>query len=145
LKLSGRLEVGGRVSASEEITARDIEIGGTVRARKITAEERVEVGGSITTSGGVTARTVEIGRRGEVHGPIKADKVFIERDAHAENVYGKEILLRTGASANDIFGQRVTIESYCHVTGEVQYTEELRVGEKVSLSKQPQKVEKLPF
>jgi predicted acyltransferase (DUF342 family) len=92
----------------------------------------------------VTARVVEIGRRGEVHGPIHADVVVINRDARAENVYGKEILLRTGASANNIYGQRITIESHCDVYGEVQYTDELRLGEKVSLAKQPQKVDKLP-
>ena len=133
------------MNASEEIAAKDIEIGGTARAHKIAAEERVEVGGSITTNDGVTARIVEIGRRGEVHGPIRADKVIIDRDAHAENVYGREILLRTGAIADNIYGQRITIESHCDVSGEVQYTDELRVEEKASLSKQPQKVDKLPF
>jgi len=59
-------------------------------------------------------------------------------------VYGKDIVLRSGAEANNIYGQNVTIESHCSVRGEVQYTDELKLGERVALSKQPQKVANLP-
>jgi cytoskeletal protein CcmA (bactofilin family) len=81
----------------------------------------MEVGGAIITVEGVTAHFVKIGRRGKVRGPIKADQGIIGRDAHAENVYGETII----------------IESYCHISGEVQYTGELRMNEHVSLVKAP--------
>jgi cytoskeletal protein CcmA (bactofilin family) len=145
LKLSGRLEVGGRVDVSGEITVKSIEIGGVLRARKAAAEDRVEVGGSITTGEGVKARIIEIGKRGEAHGPLRADEVLVGRDAHVETVSGREVILRTGASAENVYGESVTIESHCHIHGEVQYTGELRLGEKVSLTKTPVKVDKLPF
>jgi cytoskeletal protein CcmA (bactofilin family) len=124
---------------------KDIEIGGVLRARKATAEDRVEVGGSITTGEGVTARFIEIGKRGEAHGPLRADEVIVGKDAHVETVWGKEIVLRTGANAENVYGESVTIESHCHIHGEVQYTRELRLGENVSLTKAPEKVDKLPF
>ena len=124
---------------------KNIEVGGVIRSRKATVEESVEVGGSITTVDGVTARFIEIGKRGEVRGPIRADQVIIGREAHAENIYGKKILLRSGAHAENIYGENITIESNCQISGEVQYTIELRMNEHVSLAKAPQKVDKLPF
>ena len=105
----------------------------------------MEVGGSIVTVEGVTAQSVEIGRRGKVLGPIKADQVVINRDAHAEDIYGKKILLRNGAHAGNVYGENITIESNCHVSGEVHYTGELRISDHVSLDKEPQKVDTLPF
>jgi len=90
---------------------------------------------------GVTARCVEIGRRGKVRGSIKADRVVIGRDAHAEDIYGKQVLLRRGAQAENVYGENITIESNCHICGEVQYTGELRMNEHVTLAKEPQKVD----
>ena len=106
--------------------------------------KREEVGGSITTVDGVTARFIEIGKRGEVRGPIKADQVIIGREAHAENIYGKKIFLRSGAHAENVYGENITSESNCQISGEVQYTIELRMSEHASLAKAPQKVAKLP-
>jgi len=94
---------------------------------------------------GVTAQFVEIGRRGKVLGPIRANQVIIGRDAHAEEIYGKKILLRTGAHAENVYGENITIESHCHIIGEVQYTGELRINSHVSLAKEPEKVDKLPL
>jgi cytoskeletal protein CcmA (bactofilin family) len=133
------------VEIDEEVSAKNIEVGGVLRSRKATAEDHVEVGGAIITAEGVTAHLVEIGRRGKVRGPIKADQVIIGRDAHAENIYGKKIQLRSGAHAENVYGENITIESNCHISGEVQYTGELRMNENVSLGKTPQRVDRLPF
>ena len=76
---------------------------------------------------------------------MKADQVIIGQEAHAENIYGKKIFLRSGAHAENIYGENITIESNCQISGEVQYTNELRMNEHVSLVKAPQKVDKLPF
>jgi len=122
-----------------------MEVGGALRARKITAEESVEVGGSITTEEGVTARLVEIGRNGDVHGPLKADQVIIGKGASAETVYGKNVLLRSGAQAERVYGENITIEHNCRISGEIQYTSELSIAESVWIAKPPQKVDKLPF
>jgi len=145
LKLSGNLEVGGKVEADEEILAKNIEVGGVLRSKKATAEERIEVGGSITTVEGAVAHFVEIGRRGKVRGPIKADRVVIGRDAHAEDINGKKVLLRSGVHAENVYGENITIESNCHISGEVRYTGELKINENVSLAKPPRKVDTLPF
>ena len=62
-----------------------------------------------------------------------------------EDVYGKKVLLRRGAHAENVYGEDITIESNCHISGEVQYTGELRMNEHVSLAKEPHKVDTLPF
>jgi predicted acyltransferase (DUF342 family) len=132
------------VEAGEEISARSIEVGGLLRSRKATAEERVEVGGSINTVEGVSGRVVEIGRRGEVRGPMRADQIIIGKEARAGSIYGREVLMESGAQAENVYGESVTIESHCQIRGEVQYTNELRVGDNVSLAKTPTRVDKLP-
>jgi predicted acyltransferase (DUF342 family) len=116
-----------------------------LRSRKAIAEERIEVGGSIITVEGATARFVEIGRGGEVRGPIKANQVIIGKEARVGNIYGGKVLLRSGAQAENIYGESITIESHCQISGEVKYTNELRMGEHVSLAKSPEKLDKLPF
>jgi len=105
----------------------------------------VEVGGSITTMEGVIARFVEIGKRGKVRGLIRAERVVIGKEASVENIYGKEVYLKNGAIAKSIYGEHVKIEPHCHILGELHYTNELKIGENVTLAKEPQKVNKIPF
>lgn len=105
----------------------------------------MEVGGSIKTVRGVYARFFEIGRRGNVRGHIKAQQVIIGRGAYAEDIYGEQVVLRRGGQAQNVYGKEVIIESNCRISGEVQYTDELRINDHVSLGKTPQKVDKLPF
>jgi cytoskeletal protein CcmA (bactofilin family) len=144
LKISGSLDVGGRVEVCNEVSAKTIEVGGLLRAGKATAEEGITVGGAITTKEGAIGRYVEIGRRGRVQGPIRADKVVIGKDARVESIYGKRILLETGAEAQDVYGESITIESHCRINGEVSYTNDLRLDRNISLAKEPKKVESLP-
>jgi cytoskeletal protein CcmA (bactofilin family) len=104
----------------------------------------VEVGGSIVTDQGVAAQSIEIGKRGDARGPLKAEEVIIGRDAHVESVYGKRIVLESGAHAENIYGEDITIESHCQISGEAQYTHELRLEERASLANEPRKVDRLP-
>jgi len=63
--------------------------------------------------------------------------VIIGGDARVKSSYGKEVLLRTGAEAENVYGERITIDSHCHINGVILYTGELRCGEGVSLAKDP--------
>jgi len=144
LKLSGDLEVGGKADVTGEVAVRNVDVGGTLRARKVTVETRVEVGGSLDAQEGTTAAFVEIGNRGEIRGPVRADEIVIGKDAHVDDVHGRRVVLRTGAQASNVYGEDITIESHCDVSGEVQYTNELRMGSDIRVARQPQKVAKLP-
>jgi predicted acyltransferase (DUF342 family) len=82
--------------------------------------------------------------RGPKTARARAQRAIIGRDARIENIYGKEVLLRTGAEAEDVYGERITIEAHCRIHGEILYTDELRLGENVSLAKNPQKTSSPP-
>ncbi|MEM3576917.1 MAG: hypothetical protein QXX51_00475 [Candidatus Bathyarchaeia archaeon] len=47
-----------------------------------------------------------------------------------------KIILKSGAHADNIYGENVIIESDCQISGDIQYTNELKIEENVSLSKQ---------
>jgi len=148
LKLTGDIEVGGKMEVKNTIQAKNIKVGGVLNAKKIEAEEAeeyVEVGGSVETEDGVKAKFFRIGKRGRVHGSIRADRVIIGKEAQVEDIYGREIILRHEARARNVYGEIVDIESGCRINGEIKYTRELRMNERVYLAKQPQKVDKLPL
>jgi len=44
-----------------------------------------------------------------------------------------------------VYGESVTIESHCRINGEVRYTGDLRIGDHVSLAKEPKKTDSLPI
>ncbi len=89
------------------------------------------------TDEGTHAATVEIGRKSEVEGPVRAQRVIIGEHAHAESIYGKGVLLRTGAEAENVYGERITIDSHCHINSVIWHADELRPGEGVSLARDP--------
>jgi predicted acyltransferase (DUF342 family) len=76
---------------------------------------------------------------------LRAEEVIVGRDAHVENIHGKRVVLESGARAENVYGEIITIESHCHVSGEVQYTNELRLEERALLAKEPRKVDRLPI
>ena len=80
-----------------------------------------------------------------MRGDLRAEEIVIGRDAIVGNVYGRRVLLRSGASANSMYGEEITVEPDCRVNGEIRYTRDLRVAEGASLANAPQKVDKLPF
>jgi len=127
-----------------DMAAHDVDVGGSVKAKSVTATTKVEVGGSIITVVGVSASSVEIGRRGEVVGPVRADEVFVGERARVEDIYAKTITLDRKAHARNLYGGTIRIESDCGLSGEVQYTESLRSERNVSFARAPVKVEKLP-
>lgn len=100
-------------------------------------------GSSISTVEGASASFIEIGRKGEIKGPIRANEIIIGKDAHVEDIHGKRILLKSGAQAQNVYGESVTIEPHCYVSGEINYTSELRIAE-ATLPRTPRKVAQLP-
>jgi cytoskeletal protein CcmA (bactofilin family) len=120
------------------------DLGGSVEAKKATAEDRVSVGGSITTSDGVYGRYVEIGRRGKVNGPIYADEVLIGERAEVNDIHAKSIEMENGAEARNLYGEKIQLESHCQIFGEVKYTQELETENNIKFAKPPEKVDKLP-
>ena len=145
LQLSGKLDVGGTIDVKGDLTAQTVDVGGSVKAHSATAMDEVLVGGSITTVVGVKAPYVRIGRRGEVTGPIRANEVLISEGARVEDVCARTITMEERARARNLYGERIFIESECHIYGEVQYTESLRIERGVSFATPPVKVEKLPL
>jgi len=39
------------------------------------------------------------------------------------------------AEAENVYGERITIDSHCHINGVILYTDELRLGEGFSIAK----------
>jgi cytoskeletal protein CcmA (bactofilin family) len=144
LQLSGKLDVGGQVEIGEVLTAMEIDVGSNLKARKVSASKNAKVGGSITTILGVAVGSLEIGRRSEVKGPIRANEVIIGDRASVEDIHAKNIFVGERTRARNLYGENITIESGCHVSGEVYYTESLRTERNVFFAKTPNKVNKLP-
>jgi len=70
--------------------------------------------------------------------------MLIGERATVEDVYAKSIIMEEKARARNLYGERINIESDCHISGGVQYTESLRTERNIFFSKTPQKVGKLP-
>jgi hypothetical protein len=67
------------------------------------------------------------------------------RDSHTGGNFGIQVVARSGSHAENFYGENITIESNCQISGALQYTGGLRMNEHVSLVKTPQKVDTLPF
>ncbi len=128
----------------DALTAKAIDVGGSLKAREVTAKDEVSVGGSIDTVVGVKASYVEIGRRGKVSGPIHANEVLIGERANVEDVYADKITMERKAQTRNLYGQRIRIETGCNILGEVHFTQILESEKGVSYTKPPVKVDKLP-
>jgi len=133
----------GRVKVEEELSSKEVDVGGSVEAKKVTAENKVSVGGSITAKDGVYAHRVEIGRRGKVDGSIYADEALIRERATVGDIHAKSIDMERRAQARNLYGERIRLESDCQILGEVKYTQSLETEHEVRFAKPPEKVEKL--
>ena len=51
--------------------------------------------------------------------------------------------MKRGSSARNLYGKRIYIDDECRIYGEIKYTEELVIGEDVTLAKSPEKVDSL--
>lgn len=81
--------------------------------------------------------------RGPKTARARAQRAIIGRDARIENIHGKEVLLRTGAEAEEVYGERITIEAHCRIDDGILQTDELRLAENVSLAKNPKRTSTL--
>jgi cytoskeletal protein CcmA (bactofilin family) len=126
------------------LIAREIDVGNNLKAKKVSASKSTKVEGSITTILGVAAGSLEIGRRSEVKGPIRANEVIIGDTASVEDIHARSIFVGERARARNLYGERITIESGSHISGEVHYTESLQAERNVFFARTPYKVSKLP-
>ena len=143
LQLSRKLEVGGQVEIGEFLTAMEIDVGNSLKARKVSASKSAKVGGSITTILGVAAGSLEVGRRSEVKGSIRANEVIIGDGASVEDIHAKNIFVGRTSRARNLYGERITIESGCQVSGDVYYSESLQAEKNVFFARTPHKVSQL--
>jgi cytoskeletal protein CcmA (bactofilin family) len=118
-------------------------VGGSTVAQKIETEEDIHTHKLITRDG-AKAQRIEIGRRGEVEGPMVAERVLVRERGRVEDVHGGDVVLRRGCRADNVYGSNVTLEDGCRISGVVQYTGDLRLERDVRLASGPEKVDNLP-
>jgi len=143
LTLSGDLEVGGRCRVGQALVADRIEIGGSLEADLVKADE-FEVGGSTMTKRGVRASSIIVADRGRVRGPLFGDSIRLGQKADVEAVCGKSIELEEKCRCTLVHGVDVRIQSGCRVLGEVLYSGSIDAEEDVLFAVAPKKVDALP-
>ena len=104
----------------------------------------VKVGRSLVASGGTKADVVSIGRNARVTGTIVGEKVRMEDNSVAEDVYAEELRIGESSEVANVYASRVEVGDRCRVSGRLLYTNEARVGRNVRFSSQPEKVSSLP-
>ena len=104
----------------------------------------VRVGGRIETREGTKAATVEIGRRGKIIGVAVAEEVLLGERAQATDIYAGSLTMEEQSKARNIYAKKAYIERGCKITGELQYTEELKKEEDVYFTVEPRKTDRLP-
>ncbi|NIO36879.1 hypothetical protein GTO27_04150, partial [Candidatus Bathyarchaeota archaeon] len=108
------------------------------------AKDSVRVGGRIETVKGVKAARVEIGRRGRIRGPVVANEVLLRERAEADDIYADSLTMEERSRARNVYAKRVFLERGCRITGELQYTEEMKKEEGIQFAEEPRKTDKLP-
>ncbi|HIE18349.1 TPA: polymer-forming cytoskeletal protein [Candidatus Bathyarchaeota archaeon] len=144
LLLTGRLHVGGKAETGETLKCKSMEVGGSVKAKRIVAEDFVKVGRRIETADGTKASRVMIGRRGRIIGPIVAEEVLLDERAEAEDIYADVLTMERKSKARNAYVKKVYLEGDSIIMGELRYTEELKTEEEVTFGKDPEKTEDLP-
>ena len=142
LNVEESLSVGGTVKVDGPITAREIKVGDTISGTYITANI-IHVGGGLFVDKYIKANEVKIGKGGKIRGTIIALDVLIRKKATAEDIYSQKISVESGAIVKSLYGNNIYLDN-CKVTGTVLYTDILEVRGKVKFSKNPEKVDVLP-
>ncbi len=107
-------------------------------------EASVDVGGRIETEEGTKATKVEIGRNGKIIGVVVAKDVLLGEKAEVEDIYAESLVMEEQSTARNVYTKRVHLERGCRIIGELQYTEELKREQEVTLAKEPVKAAHLP-
>lgn len=137
------LNVGGFARVGKELRAGNVSVGGSLEA-EICFAEKVRVGGRVETQRGTKSKLFEIGRHGKVTGPVVAEQVEVHDHAELEDIYADLLVMGKHSSAHNVYVKRAVLNSGCKISGELVYTQELELGERLGLSYEPKKVEKLP-
>jgi len=123
---------------------KSIDVGGAVKAKRIVADDFIEVGGRIEAIDGTKASRVTIGSKGRISGPVVAKEALLEEEAEAEDIYADYLTMEEKSKARNVYVRKAYIMRDCVITGELQYTEELKTEEKVTFGEKPKKTENLP-
>ncbi len=118
-----RLDVSGAIKVGGGVEGGDVEVSGTIKARRIVA-------GSFVLSGAATAEEivggkVDIGRKSRVRGTIIGGKVRIRKKAEVEVVEGIDVKVERGAEVDEVrYVEKADIDQEAEV-GEVKKIEKL--------------------
>jgi cytoskeletal protein CcmA (bactofilin family) len=143
LHLSGRMEIGGRAVVGQELTVRDLEVGGEIRATRIEASGTVDVCGLLMTQGGTLAKQFIAGRRTEVRGPVTAQRVVLGRRCRAESIVAGTVILGPRSEVDRIVADDAEIGRACRI-GSLQYVRTLNVAKGVEFRTPPVQVASRP-
>lgn len=143
LTLSNSIDVGGTIEVDGALNSRSIHAGGKVRALKINATNEIETN-VLRTRDGAKADRIEIGKKGEVEGPLIANRVYLRDKVEAEDIYAKHAILRRNCRVRNVYADRIQIESGSDISGKVLYTDSLEADTGVQFRVNPEKTEKLP-
>jgi cytoskeletal protein CcmA (bactofilin family) len=137
------LNVGGFAGIRRELRAGSVSVGGSLET-EVCLADKVRVGGRVETQRGVKSKLFEIGKHGKVIGPVVAEHVEARDNAELDDVYAGLLVMGRGSSARNVYVKRAVLESECKVSGELIYTEELELGERLRLRSEPKRAEQLP-
>ena len=121
-----------------------MDVGGSIEAEVIIAEDSVEVGGQLRTKRGTKAKKIKLGDRSDVSGPIIGETVTIGERAKVEDVYADDVKIEERARAGNLYVKRAHLERRVQVTGELIYQETIDADPDIIFSKPPVKKDELP-
>jgi len=142
LSLSGRLIIGGRANIGGQLRAMSIRVGARLEAEKI--EASIIQTNKLLTRLGAKAKNIEIGRRGEVRGPLIAEKVVIKDRSVVEDIYADLVKLGRECTARNIYASHITLELGCRIEGFIKYTQTLKTDKYVRFASEPIKTDNPP-
>jgi predicted acyltransferase (DUF342 family) len=144
LHLKRDLDLGGTARIGGSLRLASLEVGGTIEAEIIVAEDKVEVGGRLRTAKGTKAKTIQLGQRSEVLGVLVGEDVRIGDNARVEDVYADTLEMGERVRARNVYAKDARFESRCRISGEVKYVDRIESEPDVEFAKPPLKTSDLP-
>ena len=145
LTLSEELEANGSVKISKDLhVGKSLEVNGVVKAEGEIVCPIMEVGGAIRAAR-ITADKEFYARRGSrIKGIVQAGKVEMGRGSRADSIYGETIRIERRSRVKNLYGREIYLERDVRVEGDLLYTGKLETERDVHLEREPKKVDKLP-
>jgi len=168
ISVKGLLEINGSGEVAGEFRGTDLRVGGRFKALKALVGNQADIAGEVETKLGLKGTTilvrsgsrskgslvggnVELGKSGFVAANWAANWAgqsiavrAIGRMTTADDIYGKEVILRPNSRCRRIFAEKVELGEGC-IVDQVNYTIEMRrSGSRVFLTNPPENVAALP-